>query len=145
MTMLAHACRRLALGYRPRLIVLLLLLLSYLMATTTMAASARPIRCFSLCTRSEQDVRCRRCRFREPMRFGKRLMPMSMADTDSDMIGQYQATENLANNLDNEVISSTPEVTATPDLYRMLQAAARWPHADRNWRQLLLRHQAKSK
>ncbi len=29
-------------------------------------------RCVALCHRSEEDSLCKRCRFREPMRFGKR-------------------------------------------------------------------------
>lgn len=33
---------------------------------------AHSSRCFTLCRRSEDDIGCRRCRFREPLRFGKR-------------------------------------------------------------------------
>ncbi|RWS31596.1 hypothetical protein B4U80_01653 [Leptotrombidium deliense] len=34
--------------------------------------SGSTYRCFSPCRRSEDDFGCRRCRFREPLRFGKR-------------------------------------------------------------------------
>ncbi|RWS08054.1 hypothetical protein B4U79_03227, partial [Dinothrombium tinctorium] len=30
------------------------------------------MRCYASCRRSEDDIGCRRCRFREPLRFGKR-------------------------------------------------------------------------
>lgn len=30
------------------------------------------LRCYNLCIRNEDRLGCRRCRFREPLRFGKR-------------------------------------------------------------------------
>uniref|UniRef100_T1JRK0 Uncharacterized protein n=1 Tax=Tetranychus urticae TaxID=32264 RepID=T1JRK0_TETUR len=38
-------------------------------------------RCFNICQRSEFEMKCRRCRWREPLRFGKRN-----GDLESDYI-----------------------------------------------------------
>ena len=52
---------------RGQLVILLILL-----ALTTCVRQVLSSRCGALCRRSEADSLCRRCRFREPMRFGKR-------------------------------------------------------------------------
>lgn len=38
----------------------------------TPSALAGVTRCFNICQRSEFEMKCRRCRWREPLRFGKR-------------------------------------------------------------------------
>lgn len=56
--------------------VLLLSLLALLLACSLPnGALASPVRCFNICTRSENALLCRKCRYREPMRFGKRVVP----------------------------------------------------------------------
>ena len=50
----------------------LTILLAFLALTSCMREVLSSPRCVALCHRSEMDSLCKRCRFREPMRFGKR-------------------------------------------------------------------------
>jgi len=64
-------------------IVLVVCLVADLTIVTVKAQ--QPARCFTLCRRSENNDVCRRCRFREPLRFGKRDPIDSGIDTGNLM------------------------------------------------------------
>lgn len=76
---------------------------------STTSSAVRPLRCYTLCTRSESDLRCRRCRFREPMRFGKRVDPSTAVEMDRE-----QSLEDIAGKLDDNVPLSQDHATERP-------------------------------
>lgn len=110
-------------GRRLSLLVSLLLVVLCLSCWCFESAAASPTHCFSLCTRSENDMSCRRCRFREPMRFGKRVagsFPPSSSSSSSELLSS-EGSEDGKGFISRLVASSTtpflsssilPQVTA---------------------------------
>lgn len=88
-----------------------MLVLLVMLALTNCVVSSQ--RCVALCHRSEADSLCKRCRFREPMRFGKR----SNKQTFREPLRFGKRLEDYT-----DYVLDKRSVSLTPGLIRLLMA-----------------------